>query len=96
MMLVTSIRTERPPCSGGASFQNVDTADINRGSRVSRGRRQCRKMASENAGCALGGSPGGGPRFVVSGGREKRGLRKTRCANHFLPGSALCARVGCL
>ena len=69
-MLVTSIRTERPPCSVGASFQNVETADTNRGSRVSRGRRQCRKMASENAGRASRGSPGGGLRFVTSGGRE--------------------------
>ena len=85
-MLVTSIRTERPPCSGGASFQNVETADTTRGSRVSRGRRQCRKMASENAGRASRGSPGGGLRFVTSGGREKRGLRKHPCANHFLPG----------
>ena len=85
-MLVTSIRTERPPCSVGASFQNVETADTNRGSRVSRGRRQCRKMASENAGRASRGSPGGGLRFVTSGGREKRGLRKHPCANHFFPG----------
>ena len=85
-MLVTSIRTERPPCSGGASFQNVETADTTRGSRVSRGRRQCRKMASENAGRASRGSPGGGLRFVMSGAGGNGGLRNHPCANHFLPG----------